>query len=386
MRCEKCGFEIKENVKYCPRCGASQNDSKISGKKNKLHRKNKKMFVPGIVISNILLIILCLYAKIYFFASSEGIERLDLMTRENSLIKDVQINYALQGIGGKVEIKKLDNSKELINNSAGIQGVPVDIVAKKRKVKKANICFSYNGGIIKEEQAANLAIAYYNEELGRMELLEDSKVDTEKQTVSVDTTHFSRYVVVDSEEWYDAWAQSQLIIRDEMITDNYFDIVFALDCSGSMEESGKNTQSKKCTYDFIRELYDGDSFTVLKFSDSPSTVIDTIKVDQVLSWENIQSYIQGIMADGGTNIEGALTAGIECLQDIEEKASSLVVLLSDGQASVNEELLEVAVDKGVRIITIGFGEDADEEILMNIADKTGGQYYKAGEGDISVNP
>jgi len=90
------------------------------------------------------------------------------------------------------------------------------------------------------------------------------------------------------------------------------------------------------------------------------------------------------------------------IEDIESK-SNIIILLTDGESNSGEfspeTTTEIAAQKNVRIYTIGvgtrgkapfrikhpvFGEryiyrqvSIDEETLRNIADKTGGQYFRA---------
>lgn len=369
MVCRKCGAQIKDSARFCPKCGA------------KVKRKKRRYWIAAGVLA---LLAAGVAVKLFVLTPSEG-TRTKEFTSDNQVIEKAEVDYVLHGIGGKVEIESLsEDETEEMNRTAGLRGDPVEITVKRQKVESAVIKFFYDGEKVEDAQAERLRIAYYNEELGRMELLENTSVDTEKHMVSVKTTHFSRYVVVDSDEWYEAWAQSQLMIRDESIARNYFDIVFTLDCSGSMDGNDKNGLSKECTYDFIRQLYDGDFFTVLKFNDTVEPVLYGQRVEEVMSWENVSREIQGIAAGGGTNIESALEmSGEYCGGQDREAAGELIVLLSDGQASVSDEVIRQIKSRGIKVITIGFGGDADEELLMHIADETGGRYYKAGEDDIA---
>jgi len=77
-------------------------------------------------------------------------------------------------------------------------------------------------------------------------------------------------------------------------------------------------------------------------------------------------------------------------------SSTAIVLLSDGQSNTGPELLEaakIAAERGVRVYTVGIGTPdgatlsvdgwsmrvrLDEEALKQVATKTGGEYYRAG--------
>ncbi|OUP84226.1 hypothetical protein B5F07_08730 [Lachnoclostridium sp. An169] len=383
MFCKKCGAQIKDGAKFCPKCGTkiASGEGKSKDKSGKNFKKSKKRygFTVGILA---VFAVAGVLVKLFVLTPSEGTST-KALSDGNKVIERAEVDYVLQGIGGKVEIEGLSGDEtEAINNVAGIRGEPIDITVRRQQVESAVIKFFYDEEKVEDAQAEKFKIAYYNEELGRMELL-NTRVDTQKHMVSVETTHFSRYVVVDSDEWYEAWIQSQLLIRDEGVARNYFDIIFTLDCSGSMDGTDKNGLSKQCTYDFIKQLYDGDFFTVLKFSDTVEPVLYGQRIEEVTSWESIQQTIQGITAGGGTNIENALSVSREYSDGQTTDAAKLIVLLSDGQASVGDEVISEIKNEGIKVLTIGFGDDADEELLMHIADETGGSYYKVGEDDIA---
>lgn len=350
--------------------------------KKKVNRIAKRIFIT--VAAVIVLVLGVLLAKFYLFTPANGVKSLTFLGSDNKKIVSVDVEYQMNGIGGRVEIEDLSAQNEGINTTVGNMGHPINITAKKRTLEQANIKFKYDASLISDEQASKLAIAYYNEELGRMELLGNSSVDLANNTVSVTTTHFSEYVVVDSDEWYNAWAESQLIIRDMNSGNKYFDVIFTLDVSGSMEGNDKNGLSKLCTYNFIRNLYAGDYFTVLSFDDSIEYITSKQIAEDVTSWEYIKNKIDAINAGGGTNIENAVLNSLEALEPKQENCKSLIVLLSDGQASISDETLQKAVNANTKIITIGLGNDADEKLLQRIADSTGGQYYKATSDNLDI--
>lgn len=380
MKCYHCGKEISEGAKFCSECGK---EITVQDIENKQQSQWKKRIKYGFIFSLLMIVLLSgIYMKIYVFTPKEGARKLAFTSNEQSVITEAKVEYTLKGMGGNVQIESLTGEKDWMNQGAGVKSTPIDITVTRQKVEKAKISFLYDEKAVSEEKARNLCIAYYNEELGRMELLENSKVDTTSHTVSVETTHFSRYVVVDSEEWYEAWAQSQLIIRDESVAQNYFDIVFTLDCSDSMNETDKNELSKECTYSFIQNLYEGDYFTVFKFNDNVTNVLEEQRMEDIVNWDSVYMTLREIDASGGTNIEAALDSSVEHIKASEQGATQLIVLLSDGQADVGEAVIQKAVNSKIRVISIGFGANANEELLRHIAVSTGGQYYKAGEDNI----
>ncbi|GEM_PF-4901944 len=315
-----------------------------------------------------------LYASEYFFTSNNGTKSIAIS--DSGIITDANVSYKLKGMIGSVTLTKSSGG---INDAAGALSSGINIKAHGKKVESAHIEFKYNSEN-NDFNPEKLGIAYFNEELGRMELLE-SEIDKEKSSISVDTSHFSEYVVVDTDEWYDAWIQSQVIIRDSNAK-TYFDVAFAIDRSSSMYGE-KNELSKQSTYEFITNLYDEDAYSLIAFNSKAETIIPPQTFGNANS-EILKSTVDSIEATGGTEINEALSMGVNVLaSDGYGDKTKLLVLLSDGQSQVNDAYLEEAKRQNINVITVGFGSDTNEGLLQNIAAATDGRYYKAEENNIS---
>lgn len=343
-------------------------------------RKIINQVIKLVVVASWLITIigfLFMYCHEYLWTASNGEKSINL--NQDSKITSATVKYELDADGwGSVKLSNITDGEMSLNNAVGSIGSGVSIKSKHREVKKAKILFEYNEKEISDEESENYGIAYYNEEKQRTELLV-SKVDTSEHTISVETEHFSEYIVVNTNEWYDAWLSSQLLIRDDKTTD-FFDVMFAIDSSGSMEGE-KNELSKISMRDFINELYDSDSFSVASFNDNINVLISRQEYKNA-NKDKVNELISGIEATGGTDINKALEQGIMNFKSDVSK-NKLLILLSDGQSDVDENNLTEMLNADIKVITIGFGEDANNELLENIANSTGGKYYKASENNIS---
>lgn len=90
-----------------------------------------------------------------------------------------------------------------------------------------------------------------------------------------------------------------------------------------------------------------------------------------------------LYANGGTNITAGIQGGIEACQNVA-LGSKILLLMTDGQSSVDMQIVEMAAQQGFTIHTIGFG-DVNDQLLQNIADICGGQYIKAESAEELVN-
>ena len=86
-----------------------------------------------------------------------------------------------------------------------------------------------------------------------------------------------------------------------------------------------------------------------------------------------------------TAIGNALATGVARLHESDAK-SKVLILLTDGANTAGNiapiGAAEIAQSEDIRVYTIGFGSpqssDVDEEVLQEIADMTGGRFFRAG--------
>lgn len=180
------------------------------------------------------------------------------------------------------------------------------------------------------------------------------------------------------------------------------DIVLALDISGSMLardfEPDRLEAAKEVATKFILErpqdriglvVFSGESFT-----QSPLTTDQAVLV-------NLLRDIKSGMIEDGTAIGLGLANAVNRLKDSEAK-SKVIILLTDGinnRGSIAPmTAAELAKTFGIRVYTIGVGTlgeapypvqtpwgiqlqnmpvEIDEDILMQIANMTGGKYFRA---------
>ena len=290
---------------------------------------------------------------------------------KNDTITNVDVDYKLDGIGS-VGIAELTSDPML--RTAGLIGKPVEINASGADVIEATITFHYNSSKINEPD--DLAIVWFDEENNIVKLLENSKVDINNNSVSTATTHFSKYGVVLRKIWDAAWNTQLSAVR----TDNtpYYDILLAMDCSGSMR-GDKMRKSIESAQNLIDILTDEDIVSVLSFTDYTKEIVNRVKIGEISLTGNLdnRTYVKNrlatLYASGGTNINTALNyAANNKIADI--RYQSLVILLSDGQSYVASDVLDRLKSNSQKVITVGIGSDVDQSLMQKIATSTGGSY------------
>ena len=178
------------------------------------------------------------------------------------------------------------------------------------------------------------------------------------------------------------------------------DIMLALDVSGSMDtrdfDGGMSRVEalKMTAAEFVAGrpadrigivLFGAESYTQCPLTGNREAVISLIQAIQL-----------GFIDEDGTAIGEGLATAVARIKDSEAE-SKVIILLTDGVNNSGNvspmNAAELASNAGVKVYTIGmsgnfkpfnFGaqpgslqQTFDEELLKNIADKTGGKYFKA---------
>jgi Ca-activated chloride channel homolog len=205
-----------------------------------------------------------------------------------------------------------------------------------------------------------------------------------------------------------ALARPQLGSSEEDILTEGVDIMIALDCSGSMAAEdfhprNRISVAKQEVRDFIlgrrSDRIGLVIFAARSFTKCPLTVDYDVLLKQA---DDVQL---GTLQDG-TAIGNGLATAINRLRASRAK-SRVIILLTDGVNNSGEidplTAAEIGKSLGLRIYTIGVGKGGvapvpvddpvygrryvevevqiDEKLLKNIAQMTGGQYYRAVDRD-----
>lgn len=203
-----------------------------------------------------------------------------------------------------------------------------------------------------------------------------------------------------------ALARPQLQADKHNNTQEGIDIILALDTSKSMQledlKPNRLEVAKKVARDFVSQRTTDRigiiTFAELSFLHCPLTVDYNI-VNNLIKHIEIGSVLEG----DGTAIGLAITSSLNRLREKNtSSASKIIILITDGENNAGSvepvQAIELAKVLGIRVYTIGVGKTGlikvpiqtpfgiihqqvksqiDEELLMKVANETGGVYYRA---------
>ncbi len=162
------------------------------------------------------------------------------------------------------------------------------------------------------------------------------------------------------------------------------DMLLIIDQSASMgPDTGdsKFNMAKEAAILTTESLRENDRIGVLAFDISQKWIIDFQPIGAGLSLAQLQGQISQIPLGGGTDMIGALQAGLPALAS-QPGPVRHAILLTDGRSFTNnrqayENLVEQMRTRGVTLSTIAIGADADTDLLRELAKIGTGRYHLA---------
>lgn len=328
-------------------------------------------------INIIILVLLILNASIIYFIFVRSYEKTQTIKLSDNILDEIEISYDVQSNPlSKVEIKDLSNTNAGINSCIGSLGQSIDISGNffNFQLKEANITMKYDETKLGETKEEDLGILWYDKENEQMEIIETT-LNTENNTISFKTTHFSEYIIVNLDEWQSAWHKRVIKVRNES---DKFEIAFVIDDSGSMSSNDPQNLRLEATKNFVEMLEEQDKYSITEFEDN-ANILQELTNDK----GKVKDAVEKFKSSGGTNIASGLEKGIENL-DNQNETSKVIVLLTDGEDnglnSKREELIKKAKDKDIIIFTIflntGYNtNENDTTDIAKIAKDTYGEFY-----------
>lgn len=199
-----------------------------------------------------------------------------------------------------------------------------------------------------------------------------------------------------------AFARPQSIDSWSETTTEGIDITIGLDISTSMKAMDFDPNRLEAAKDVAAEFINGrpeDRFAVVAFAGESFTVCP-LTSDRAVAVKQLTNLDFGMIEDG-TAIGMGLATSVNRLKE-SEAVSKVIILLTDGvnnRGTIGPSTAaDIASEYGIRVYTVGVGTEGtaqypvqtpfgtriaqmpveiDEEVLQDIATKTGGEYFRA---------
>ena len=226
---------------------------------------------------------------------------------------------------------------------------------------------------------SNMQILFFDEGTGFWIPVDGPQtVDTEANTVTATVTHFSIYAVfVIDNAFFEAFGANEVAatcLPSDSATG--FDIVFAIDTSGSMRSTDPARLRVSAAKEFVDTMRPQDRAAVVTFNSTAVTRLGFTSVDSDANQTAIDSALNsGLAASGGTSIGAAVDRSVGLFTSSSDSGQArVVILLTDGGSPYNPQSTVNAANESVTIYTVGLGTGASSALLEDIAAGTGGRF------------
>jgi len=157
-------------------------------------------------------------------------------------------------------------------------------------------------------------------------------------------------------------------------------LAVVLDHSGSMA-GGKMAAAKEAVHRIIEQLGPDDRLTLIIFDDDVDVLARGLRVTESAR-DRLHRLVSRVSDDGSTDLEAALAAGFDALEDVRgEGRSDRVLLITDAQPTAGRQgksafvsLAEARAAEGYGLTVVGVGLDFGQELSLAISRMPGGNY------------
>ncbi len=319
---------------------------------------------------------------------------------ENQESPVTEVSVTLEGTGNletTTHIESVMNKDALCTGVVGLVGEPFSIETTS-KFESATITFKVDKELLEDNSFDSLMFLWYDEENQNFVEL-DTVLDETTGCVSVETTHFSKYMLVNRKKWFDAWAVEMDYIK--LDTDNIDDeaqqyTIISIDVSERMMQYDPvyYVENVNSQYD---AMYRKKNFRIDMINQYMKNMPDTERLSVMFgcrwgmgfnaSKENIMRFMQTVdeeIVDYDYFLMTGYYNAFEQLGILDSPvAKKIIIVIAAGSNLYNcdmEKWTKKYVEKGIVVDLIIIGADTYVPELVAFSKATGGSVWQADDG------
>lgn len=167
------------------------------------------------------------------------------------------------------------------------------------------------------------------------------------------------------------------------------DIVIVMDISDSMNETDPKHESLQAAGKLIKNMKPNHRASIISFNKEAFVTKSLFKISNKSERADAIDQINGLTANGGTDIGNALNTAIKEIEDQKNpRRKPMVILFSDGYSELDLEAVTAPYkNKDIVINTIGMSkiDRGGAQLLNLIATETGGSFYDVNNANELTN-
>ncbi|MEO3156185.1 hypothetical protein ABHC51_12535 [Ruminococcus bicirculans (ex Wegman et al. 2014)] len=288
---------------------------------------------------------------------------------ENEDCAVAEVRVSMEGTGNlqkTTTVESIMNKDILCSDVVGLIGEPFEIKTTS-KFDKATLTYVIDKSKLGDTEFDNLLFLWYDEENDNFDEL-DTILDEENSTVSVETTHFSKYMIVDGKEWYRAWQDIYTKINESK-GQHIPNATVLISKSSNIYNVNNANRNELIVSNIVDSMSDSDIMSFLTYQNAGGMNTDFTSVKSALKWDPIY-YSRTANASYGIGLAAVI------LNDEAMGYNSKIIFITDSSVSVDSRFLKLAINNKIPIYFFCIG-DFNTSALIGYAQLTGGKVYSA---------
>lgn len=190
-------------------------------------------------------------------------------------------------ISNDVKISDLYNIDAYSTKVAGRIGSPIGFECSE-DFNTATVTIHYDESKLGDTNEEDLGVLWYDEVDGVYIIQEQAVVNTESNTVTVELSHFSTYLLVDKKIWCN---REPIDYTIPPTTEQYYDFYFALDVSQNMTLDARKI-ALSTLQSFISNMRSGDRICIIYFDTKYASSGEAISVDDTYAIDQMMQQVE----------------------------------------------------------------------------------------------
>ena len=288
---------------------------------------------------------------------------------ENEDCAVTEVHVTMEGTGNlqkTTTVESIMNKDILCSDVVGLVGEPFSIETTSQ-FDTATLTYVIDKSKLGDTEFDNLLFLWYDEENDNFVEL-DTILDEKNSTVSVETTHFSKYMIVDGKEWYRAWQDIYTKINESK-GQHIPNATVLISKSSNIYNVNNANRNELIVSNIVDSMSDSDIMSFLTYQNAGGMNTDFTSVKSALKWDPIY-YSRTANASYGIGLAAVI------LNDEAMGYNSKIIFITDSSVSVDSRFLKLAINNKIPIYFFCIG-DFNTAALIGYAQLTGGKVYSA---------
>ena len=288
---------------------------------------------------------------------------------ENEDCAVTEVHVTMEGTGNlqkTTTVESIMNKDILCSDVVGLVGEPFSIETTSQ-FDTATLTYVIDKSKLGDTEFDNLLFLWYDEENDNFVEL-DTILDEENSTVSVETAHFSKYMIVDGKEWYRAWQDIYTKINESK-GQHIPNATVLISKSSNIYNVNNANRNELIVSNIVDSMSDSDIMSFLTYQNAGGMNTDFTSVKSALKWDPIY-YSRTANASYGIGLAAVI------LNDEAMGYNSKIIFITDSSVSVDSRFLKLAINNKIPIYFFCIG-DFNTAALIGYAQLTGGKVYSA---------